>query len=129
MVRVRSGASKLDASTLEERPRRSISTIPCPGPGGILSPNPLAAALGLHGESEMLLAKQVLAAQPAHSLLLLDRYYGVPQPLTPLPATAARHFLVQAKQTSGGGCWRSIPMAARWWKSVRGSRPAWCARS
>ena len=30
--------------------------------------------------------------------MLLDRYYGVPQLLVPLPATAARHFLVRVKQ-------------------------------
>ena len=60
--------------------------------------NPLAAALGSQGESEIVLAKQVLAAQPAQSLVLLDRYYGVPQLFVPLPATAARHFLVRIKQ-------------------------------
>jgi hypothetical protein len=32
--------------------------------------NPLAAALGAKGESEMTLARQVLSAQPAKSLLL-----------------------------------------------------------
>lgn len=60
--------------------------------------HPLAAALGSQGESEMVLAKQALSAQPAHSLLLLDRYYRGPQLLAPLPATAARHFLVRVKQ-------------------------------
>ena len=38
--------------------------------------NPIAAALGAQGESEMVLAKQVLAAQPEKSLMLNDRYYG-----------------------------------------------------
>jgi len=60
--------------------------------------NPLAAALGAKGESEMVLAKQVLAAQPAQSLVLQDRYYGVPQLLVCLAAADERHFLVRIKQ-------------------------------
>ena len=36
--------------------------------------NPLAAALGAQGESEMVLAQQVLSAQPEKSLLINDRY-------------------------------------------------------
>ena len=60
--------------------------------------NPLAAALGANGESEMVLAKQVLSAQPAKSLLLSDRYYGVPELLVGLSAAAERHFLVRVKK-------------------------------
>jgi hypothetical protein len=60
--------------------------------------NPLAAALGANGESEMVLAQRVLAAQPAQSLLLSDRYYGVAQVLVGLPAEAERHFLVRVKK-------------------------------
>src|SRR5208283_3298797 len=37
--------------------------------------NPLAAAIGTRGESEMVLAKSVLEAQPKKSLLIMDRYY------------------------------------------------------
>ena len=48
--------------------------------------NPLAAALGAKGESEMVLAKQVLSAQPEKSLLINDRYYGVAGLLVGLPA-------------------------------------------
>jgi len=59
--------------------------------------NPLAAALGAQGESEMVLAKQVLAAQPPRSLLLNDRYYGVGEVLVGLPAEEERHFLVRVK--------------------------------
>jgi hypothetical protein len=59
--------------------------------------NPLAAALGAKGESEMVLAKQVLAAQPEKSLLLSDRYYGVAQLLVGLSAERDRHFLVRVK--------------------------------
>jgi len=59
--------------------------------------NPLAAALGAKGESEMMLAKQVLSALPAHSLLLGDRYYGVGAVLLDLPTEEDRHFLFRAK--------------------------------
>lgn len=60
--------------------------------------NPLAAAFGAAGESEMVLAKQVLAAQPEQSLTISDRYYGVPRLLVDLPAAGERHFLVRVKQ-------------------------------
>ena len=59
--------------------------------------NPLAAALGAHGESEMVLAKQVLSAQPEQSLVINDRYYGAPALLVGLPAQGQRHFLVRVK--------------------------------
>jgi hypothetical protein len=59
--------------------------------------NPLAAALGAQGESEMVLAKQVLAAQPEQSLVINDRYYGTPALLVGLPAQGRRHFLVRVK--------------------------------
>jgi hypothetical protein len=59
--------------------------------------NPLAAALGPDGESEMVLAKQLLPAQPEKSLLISDRYYGTPVLLVDLPAEGQRHFLVRVK--------------------------------
>jgi hypothetical protein len=60
--------------------------------------NPLAAALGAKGQWERVLAKQVLSAQPAQSLLINDRYYGVPGLLDGLPAERERHFLVRVKK-------------------------------
>ena len=59
--------------------------------------NPLAAALGSDGESEMVLAKRVVASQPKDSLLINDRYYGIPVLLVDLPADGERHFLVRVK--------------------------------
>jgi len=59
--------------------------------------NPIAAALGAQGESEMVLAKQVLAAQPEKSLIINDRYYGVAELLVDLPSEAQRHFLARVK--------------------------------
>jgi hypothetical protein len=59
--------------------------------------NPLAAALGPNGESEMVLAKRLVSAQPEKSLLISDRYYGTPALLLDLPAEGQRHFLVRVK--------------------------------
>src|ERR1017187_4189097 len=60
--------------------------------------NPLAAALGVKGESEMVLAHRVLSAQPEKSLLINDRYYGVPGLLVGLPGSGDRHLLVRVKK-------------------------------
>ena len=59
--------------------------------------NPLAAALGAAGESEMELAKRVLSAQPARSLMLNDRYYGVGAVLVDWKTEEERHFLARVK--------------------------------
>jgi len=59
--------------------------------------NPLAAALGAQGESEMVLARRVMAQQPEQSLQMGDRYYGVPALLVDLPEAGQRHFLVRVK--------------------------------
>lgn len=59
--------------------------------------NPLAAALGAEGESEMVLAKRLVSAQPARSVLISDRYYGIAALLVDLPAAEQRHFLVRVR--------------------------------
>jgi hypothetical protein len=59
--------------------------------------NPLAAAIGTDGESEMVLAQRALSAQPEKSLLIKDRYYGCPELLIRLPAGEQRHFLARVK--------------------------------
>jgi hypothetical protein len=59
--------------------------------------NPLAAELGLHNESEMELSKPLLAAVPEKSLLIQDRYYGVPELLVKLADTGQRHFLSRVR--------------------------------
>jgi hypothetical protein len=46
--------------------------------------NPLAAGIARHGESELALARRLLAQLPKGALLLADRLYGV-------PAVMARH--------------------------------------
>src|SRR5436190_6252652 len=40
--------------------------------------NPLATGIGRHGESELALARRLLAQLPKRALLLADRLYGVP---------------------------------------------------
>jgi hypothetical protein len=60
--------------------------------------HPLAAAIGMHGESEQSLAKDLLGSLPAHSLLLADRLYGVGAFLVSLREVLAKgssHFLVR----------------------------------
>jgi hypothetical protein len=62
--------------------------------------NPLAAAIGQAGDSELSLAKQLLAALPEGSLLLADRLYGVGAFLGLLAARFAQcpaHFLVRVR--------------------------------
>jgi len=62
--------------------------------------NPLAAAIGQEGESELSLAKQLLAALPEGSLLLADRLYGVGAFLSLLVAWFVQrpgHFLVRVR--------------------------------
>ena len=59
--------------------------------------NPLAAALGPNGESERVLAGRLVSAQPEESLVISDRYYGLPALLVDLPADKQRHFLVRVK--------------------------------
>lgn|SRR5487761_1922916 len=59
--------------------------------------NPLGAAIGADGESEMVLAKRVLSAQPEKSLLIKDRYYGTPELLISLPTEGQRRFLARVK--------------------------------
>jgi hypothetical protein len=62
--------------------------------------NPLAAAIGKAGDSELSLAKQLLEALPEGSLLLADRLYGVGAFLSLLGARFAQcpaHFLVRVR--------------------------------
>lgn len=62
--------------------------------------NPLAAAIGPRGESEMVLARKLLGHLPENSLFLGDRYYGVPKLLIDfkeMHAEGQREFLVRAK--------------------------------
>jgi hypothetical protein len=61
--------------------------------------NPIAAAIGASEESEMVLSRQLLDRLPENSLLISDRYYGVPVLLIEFKEIhpVGREFLVRAK--------------------------------
>lgn len=64
--------------------------------------NPLAAAIGRHGESEWALAQRLLAQLPKRALLLGDRLYGVIAFAHAAQTTCRRvgsHFLLRASRT------------------------------
>lgn len=65
--------------------------------------NPLAAAIGRHGESEWALAQALLAQLPRRALLLGDRLYGVAAFVVQARAACARvgsHFLLRASRST-----------------------------
>ena len=61
--------------------------------------NPIAAAIGPNQESEMVLSRQLLDRLPEKSLLISDRYYGVPVFVMELKEIhpEGREFLVRVK--------------------------------
>ena len=64
--------------------------------------NPLAAAIGRHGESEWALAQRLLAQLPKRALLLGDRLYGVSvfaQAAQRVCRRVGSHFLLRASRT------------------------------
>ncbi len=65
--------------------------------------NPLAAAIGRHGESEWALAQRLLAQLPKRALLLGDRLYGVAAFVVHARAACTRvgsHFLLRASRST-----------------------------
>lgn len=65
--------------------------------------NPLAAAIGRHGESEWALAQRLLAHLPTRALLLGDRLYGVAAFVVLARAACRRvgsHFLLRASRVT-----------------------------
>ena len=62
--------------------------------------NPLRAVAGLHGESELALARTLFSHIPAQALVLLDRLYGVPLVVAELQCALAgkgSHLLVRVR--------------------------------
>jgi hypothetical protein len=62
--------------------------------------NPIAAAIGASEESEMVLAEQLIDRLPEKSLLISDRYYGVPKLLIEfreIHSAGQREFLVRVR--------------------------------
>jgi hypothetical protein len=67
--------------------------------------NPLAASVGTRGDSEMSLAEPLLARLPEKSLLIADRYYGVPKEVLrfrELHPKEDRHFLMRVRRNLRG---------------------------
>ncbi len=65
--------------------------------------NPVAAAIGRHGESEWVLSQRLLAQLPTRALLLGDRLYGVAAFVVHARAACARvgsHFLLRASRST-----------------------------
>ena len=65
--------------------------------------NPLAAAIGRHGESEWVLGQRLLAQLPKRALLLGDRLYGVAAFAVHAQRVCARvgsHFLLRASRST-----------------------------
>ncbi len=65
--------------------------------------NPLAAAIGRHGESEWALAQRLLAQLPKRALLLGDRLYGVAAFVAHAQAACTRvgsHFLLRVSRST-----------------------------
>jgi Transposase DDE domain len=67
--------------------------------------NPIAAAIGIQGESEMVFAQKVLLHLPEDSLLIGDRYYGVAKVIVliqELHPEGNRQFLLRVRSNLKG---------------------------
>jgi hypothetical protein len=78
--------------------------------------NPLAAAIGRHGESEWALAQRLLAQLPTRALLLGDRLYGVAAFVVHARAACRRvgsHFLLRASRSTKPRLRKRLPDGTR----------------
>jgi hypothetical protein len=78
--------------------------------------NPLAAAIGRHGESEWALAQRLLAHLPKRALLLGDRLYGVAAFVAHARAACTRvgsHFLLRASRSTKPRVRKRLPDGTR----------------
>jgi hypothetical protein len=78
--------------------------------------NPLAAAIGRHGESEWALAQRLLAQLPKRALLLGDRMYGVAAFVIHARAACQRvgsHFLLRATRSTKPRVIKRLPDGTR----------------
>lgn len=78
--------------------------------------NPLAAAIGRHGESEWALAQRLLAQLPKRALLLGDRLYGVAAFVVHARAACQRvgsHFLLRASRSTKPRLRKRLPDGTR----------------
>jgi hypothetical protein len=78
--------------------------------------NPLAAAIGRHGDSEWALAQRLLAQLPTRALLLGDRLYGVAAFVVHARAACTRvgsHFLLRASRATKPRVTKRLPDGTR----------------
>jgi hypothetical protein len=78
--------------------------------------NPLAAAIGRHGESEWALAQRLLGQLPKRALLLGDRLYGVAAFVVHARAACTRvgsHFLLRASRSTKPQLLKRLPDGTR----------------
>jgi hypothetical protein len=78
--------------------------------------NPLAAAIGRHGESEWALGQRLLAQLPTRALVLGDRLYGVAAFVVHARAACARvgsHFLLRASRSTKPRLLKRLPDGTR----------------
>jgi hypothetical protein len=78
--------------------------------------NPLAAAIGRHGESEWVLAQRLLAQLPTRAVLLGDRLYGVAAFVVHARAACVRvgsHFLLRASRSTKPRLIKRLPDGTR----------------
>src|SRR5258705_2417048 len=78
--------------------------------------NPLAAAIGRHGESEWALAQRLLTQVPKRALLLGDRLYGVAAFMVHARAACTRvgsHFLLRASRSTKPRLIKRLPDGTR----------------
>jgi hypothetical protein len=78
--------------------------------------NPLAAAIARHGESELALARRLLAQLPKGALLLADRLYGVPSVMIEAWAACRRvgsHFLCRVPRHIKARVMTKLPDGSR----------------
>jgi hypothetical protein len=91
--------------------------------------NPLAAAIARQGESELALARRVLAQLPKGAVLLADRLYGVPAVMIEVWAACRRvgsHFVFRVPRNIKARVIKKLPDGSRRVRlNVREKRRAW----
>ncbi len=91
--------------------------------------NPLAAAIARKGESELALARELLAQLPKRALLLADRLYGVPAMMIEVWAACRRvgsHFVCRVPRHINARVIKKLPDGSRRVRlNVREKRRAW----
>lgn len=123
------------ATTTKTRSRRGRAAFARLGVAVLLElgvHNPLAAGIARAGESELVLARQLLAHLPKGALLLADRLYGVPAVIVDAWAACRRvgsHFLLRVPRNIIGRTITMLPDGSRLVRvNVREQKRGWPIR-